>query len=308
MKENKKFNVAFLSTYPPMECGIATFTQDIINELKKIKIVKPPKVIAVKDRNYEFPNDVIYEIDKECKSDYLKLASRLNNSNIDLLVIEHEYGIYGGNDGEYILELTENLKVPYVVTFHTILSKPSEKQKFILNRLSSKSIRIITMAKNTIPLLNNMYGTDEKKINVIPHGVPNITTLSKANLRNKYRLSDRKIVSTFGLLSPGKGLEYGIEAIAKIKDIFPEILYLIIGETHPNIKETNGEEYRNKLKELIKKLGVEDNVKFLNRYLSKKEIVEYLKLSDIYLTPYLSREQAVSGTLAYAAGLGKLII
>ncbi|MGJ7046053.1 glycosyltransferase family 4 protein [Thermoanaerobacterium thermosulfurigenes] len=309
MVKNKEINIAFLSTFPPRECGIATFTQDLVNELKDIKIINEPKVIAIDDKEYDYGDDVIYRLKQHDRNSYLELANKLNDSLIDLLVIEHEYGIYGGEWGEYILDLVDNLKVPYVVTLHTILSNPLDKQKHILKKLCTKSKRVVTMAKNTIPLLTNVYGVDESKIVVLPHGVPNLPTLSGDSLRKKYNIDAEKfVVSTFGLISPGKGLEYGIEAIAKVKEKHPDILYLILGQTHPNIVRSDGEVYRDFLVRKVNELNLNDNVKFVNKYLTKREIVEYLKLSDVYLTPYIGREQAVSGTLAYAAGLGKLVV
>ncbi|ORX22225.1 glycosyl transferase family 1 [Thermoanaerobacterium sp. PSU-2] len=309
MVKNKEINISFLSTFPPRECGIATFTQDLVNELKDIKIINEPKVIAIDDKEYDYGDDVIYRLKQHDRNSYLELANKLNDSLIDLLVIEHEYGIYGGEWGEYILDLVDNLKVPYVVTLHTILSNPLDKQKHILKELCTKSKRVVTMAKNTIPLLVNLYGVDERKIVVLPHGVPNLPTLSSESLRKKYNIDAGKfVVSTFGLISPGKGLEYGIEAIAKVKEKYPDILYLILGQTHPNIVKSDGEVYRDFLVRKVNELNLNDNVKFVNKYLTKREIVEYLKLSDVYLTPYIGREQAVSGTLAYAAGLGKLVV
>ncbi len=309
MVKNKEINIAFLSTFPPRECGIATFTQDLVNELKDIKIINEPKVIAIDDKEYDYGDDVIYRLKQHDRNSYLELANKLNDSLIDLLVIEHEYGIYGGEWGEYILDLVDNLKAPFVVTLHTILSNPLDKQKHILKELCAKSKRVVTMAKNTIPLLVNLYGVDERKIVVLPHGVPNLPTLSSESLRKKYNIDAGKfVVSTFGLISPGKGLEYGIEAIAKVKERHPDILYLILGQTHPNIVKSDGEVYRDFLVRKVNELNLNDNVKFVNKYLTKREIVEYLKLSDVYLTPYIGREQAVSGTLAYAAGLGKLVV
>lgn len=301
-------NLAFLSTYPPRECGIATFTQDLVNELKKIKLINFSGIVAISDNKYNYCDDVIFELEQFNRDSYIKLAKRLNKSDIDLLIIEHEYGIYGGEDGEYLLDLIDNLEIPFVTTLHTVLSNPNEKQLSILKELGEKSIKVITMAKNTVPLLKKIYGIEENKIDVIPHGVPNIPVLPKENLKKKYGYTGRKIISTFGLINPGKGIEYGIEAIAKVKQKYQDVLYLILGQTHPNIKKEYGEEYRHKLEELVDKLGINDNVKFVDKYLTKKEIIEYLELSDIYMTPYLGREQAVSGTLAYAAGLGKVII
>ncbi|ADH59900.1 glycosyl transferase group 1 [Thermoanaerobacter mathranii subsp. mathranii str. A3] len=302
-------NVAFLSTYPPRECGIATFTQDLVNEIKKIKLINFAGVIAINDNKvYEYDSDVKYQLQQFVREDYVRLARKLNNSNIDLLVIEHEYGIFGGKWGEYLLDLVDNLNIPFVLTVHTVLSNPDEKQLMILRKLGEKSIRVVTMAKNTIPLLEKIYHIPSCKITVIPHGVPSLPVLPKETLKEKYGFQGRKIISTFGLINPGKGIEYGIEAISIVAQKYKEVLYLILGQTHPNIKREFGEEYRERLQKLVRELGIEKNVKFVDKYLTKKEILEYLKMSDIYMTPYLNKEQAVSGTLAYAAGLGKVII
>ncbi|MGB9780929.1 glycosyltransferase family 4 protein [Caldanaerobacter sp.] len=302
-------NVAFLSTYPPRECGIATFTQDLVNEIKKIKLINFSGVIAINDhKKYDYDEDVMYEINQFEREDYLKLAEKLNHSNIDLLIIEHEYGIFGGESGEYLLDLVNNLSIPFVVALHTVLLNPNEKQLKILKELGQKSARVITMARNTIPVLEKIYGIPYHKITFIPHGVPTLPVLPKESLKEKYGFKGRRIISTFGLINPGKGIEYGIEAISIVAKKYKDVLYLILGQTHPNIKRLYGEEYRENLQKMVKELGVDENVKFVDKYLTKKEILEYLKMSDIYMTPYLNREQAVSGTLAYAAGLGKIII
>ena len=300
--------IAFLSTYPPRECGIATFTQDLVNEIKKIKLINPPIIIAIDNGDYEYDEDVKYELNQYNRDSYIKLAEKLNKSDIDLLVIEHEYGIYGGDDGEYIIDLIDKLNIPFITVFHTVLSNPSEKQLFILKELGKKSNKIVVMAKNIIPLLKNVYEINKDKIEVIPHGVPSIPVLPKEIIKEKYGLKGRTIISTFGLINPGKGIEYGIEAVSKVARKYNNILYLILGETHPNLKKKFGEEYRDKLKKLVKDLGIDDNVKFINKFLTKKEVIEYLNISEIYMTPYLGKEQAVSGTMAYAAGLGKLIV
>ncbi|MGB9809539.1 MAG: glycosyltransferase, partial [Caldanaerobacter sp.] len=200
------------------------------------------------------------------------------------------------------------LSIPFVVALHTVLLNPNEKQLKILKELGQKSARVITMARNTIPVLEKIYGIPYHKITFIPHGVPTLPVLPKESLKEKYGFKGRRIISTFGLINPGKGIEYGIEAISIVAKKYKDVLYLILGQTHPNIKRLYGEEYRENLQKMVKELGVDENVKFVDKYLTKKEILEYLKMSDIYMTPYLNREQAVSGTLAYAAGLGKIII
>lgn len=305
---NRIRNVAFLSTYPSRECGLATFTQDLVRELDKVGLLNKPKVIAVSNNEYSYSDRVIMELWQHDRDSYIKTAEDINNSNIELLVIEHEYGIFGGEAGEYILDLVDKLQIPFVTTLHTVLPKPSDKQKEILRLLGKKSAKVITMARNTKPVLESVYDIDPSKIEVIHHGVPYRILESRDNLKEKHGLSGRSVVSTFGLLSPGKGLEYGIEAIAKVAKEHKDIVYLILGQTHPCVKKESGEEYREKLMELVDRLGIREHVWFVDKYLTKDEIIHYLQLSDIYMTPYLGRDQAVSGTLAYAVGYGRVIV
>jgi glycosyltransferase involved in cell wall biosynthesis len=248
------------------------------------------------------------ELDQNDRSSYTQTASKLNHSDIELLVIEHEYGIYGGDCGEYLLDFIGSLQIPFVTTLHTVLPVPDDKQRHILNVLGQKGEKIITMANNTVDILKNVYDIDPSKIAVISHGVPYMPRLSREKLKAESGLSNRSVISTFGLLGPGKGLEYGIEAIAKVAIKHKDVRYLILGRTHPAIKKESGEDYRSILEALVEKLGIADNVKFVNKYLTKEEIIKYLMISDIYLTPYLNKDQAVSGTLAYAAGYGRVIV
>jgi len=305
MLKNKLLNIAFLSTFPPRQCGIATFTQDLIDAIDANGVVDT-NVIAINNANHRVYSDkVIYEINQNVQADYVELAHKLNHSNIDLLVIEHEYGIYGGDNGDYILDLLNNIDIPVITTLHTILSKPSEKQKSIIKAFGEKSAKIVTMAKSTSKLLKTTYGVSPYKIEVIHHGVPDKYPSSRLSLKKKFGYEDKEIVSTFGLLSPGKGIEYAIEAIAKVAAIKSNVLYLVLGQTHPDQKD---ESYREKLIALVTKYHLGENVKFVNKYLTKNEIMLYLQMSDIYMTPYLSRDQAVSGTLAYAVGTGRAIV
>jgi polysaccharide biosynthesis protein PslF len=301
-------NVAFLSTYPSRECGIATFTQDLVRELDKIKRLNQPKVIAVSDDNYTYSDRVIMELRQHDRQSYVSTAQAINHSDIDLLMIEHEYGIYGGESGEYILDLADNLEIPFITTLHTVLPNPTAKQKEILEHLGKKSTQVVTMAENTKPILQSVYNIDASKIKVIHHGVPSRAFESQDVLKAKHGLAGKSVVSTFGLLSPGKGLEYGIEAIAKVAKKHLDIVYLILGQTHPCVKKESGEAYREKLMNMVETLGIKNHVRFVDKYLTKDEIIYYLQLSDIYMTPYLGKDQAVSGTLAYAVGYGKAIV
>lgn len=300
-------NIAFLSTYPPRECGIATFTQDLINAMDNSKIMET-SVVAIRNSEDEvYEGKVITEIRQNNHDDYIKAAHKLNDSDIDLVVIEHEYGIFGGEYGDYILDFVNSLNIPVVTTLHTILTEPNPRQRSIINTLGKKSAKIVTMAKNTKQLLQSVYGVDLQKIEVIHHGVPKKLIQSRESLKRKFGYEGMQIISTFGLLGPGKGIEHGIEAISKVVKDHKDVMYLILGQTHPAIKE-EGQAYRNKLEKLVDELGLNKNVKFINKYLTKDEIIQYLQLSDIYMTPYLGKDQAVSGTMAYAVGYGRVIV
>ena len=297
----------FLSTYPPRACGIATFTQDLIRELEKTGRVSA-EVTAVSDTEYAYPPTVRFTLDQQDENSYAEAAEKINRSGSDLLMIEHEYGIYGGKWGKYLLNLIGHVQIPCFATLHTVLPEPNDKQREIMNGLASKCRKIITMAANTVEILQNVYGIDRSKIEMVHHGVPEFPAAERDTLKKELGLTGRFIVSTFGLISPGKGLEYGIEAAARVAKKHPEILYLILGRTHPVVKRTDGEKYREKLERTVKNFGIEDKVRFVNRYLGVEEIIRYLQLSDVYMTPYLGKDQAVSGTLAYAAGYGRVII
>lgn len=309
MTVNRIRNVAFLSTYPSRECGLATFTQDLVRALDDVDLIDSPKVIAVSDNDkYHYSDRVIMEISQHDRESYIKAVQEINKSDIELLVIEHEYGIFGGEAGEYILDFVKNLEIPFVTTLHTVLPNPKEKQREVLKELGKRSTKVVTMAKNTKPLLKDVYEMDLSKVEVIHHGVPYRILESREKLKEKHGFLGKNVISTFGLLSPGKGLEYGIEAVAKVVKEHRDVVYLILGQIHPAIKKQSGEEYREKLIDKVNELGIEDHVIFVNKYLTKDEIIQYLRMSDIYMTPYLGKDQAVSGTLAYAVGYGRVIV
>lgn len=307
MSREKTINALFLSTYPPRACGIATFTQDLVRELEKTGRVSA-SIAAVSDAEYSYPPRVRLTIEQQEQKAYAEAAEKINSSGFDLLMVEHEYGIFGGKWGKYLLDLTQSLKIPLFTTLHTVLPNPNEKQREILSSLASQSRKVITMAANTVEILRNVYGIDRAKIEVVHHGVPEYPAAERDTLKKELDLTGRFIVSTFGLISPGKGLEYGIEAAARVAKKHPEILYLILGQTHPVVKRKDGEKYREKLERTVKSFGLEDKVVFVNRYLDIEEIIRYLQLSDVYMTPYLGKDQAVSGTLAYAVGYGRVIV
>lgn len=300
-------NIAFLSTYPPRKCGIATFTHDLFRELQKNPHIHP-HVIAISDDKYVYNDDVIFDLPQQNRESYINAAKKVNESTLQLIVIEHEYGIFGGSNGEYLLDFINALQKPIITTLHTVLPHPNEKQKNILELLCKKSEKIIIMAENSRLLLQNVYHANPEKIEKIHHGVPYFDVPNRTALKKQLKLENRTIISTFGLLSPSKGLDYGIKAVYKTVQKYPNVLYFILGQTHPVISRKYGETYRESLQKLVSELHLENNVTFINKYLSKEDIVRWLKLSDIYMTPYLGKGQAVSGTLAYAAGYGRVII
>jgi polysaccharide biosynthesis protein PslF len=309
-EQNNKKNVVFLGTSLPRECGIATFTQDLIDQFTHIKDFNPPRVIAINNsgKSYAYDSQVLMQIEQQERVNYTHAAEELNRSNVDLLIIQHEFGIYGGESGEYLLDLVDRLNIPYMVVFHTVLSQPSAKQRYIMHKLGESSEKAITMAQNTVNNLIQIYDIPLEKIEVVHHGVPFVNTESRANLKEHYGFTNRKIISTFGFLSPGKGIEYGIEAIRGVVESHPEALYIIWGKTHPVVKEETGEVYRQQLKNLIHSFDLDNNVKFVDKLLTQEEVIQSLVMSDIYMTPYLGKDQAVSGTLAFGVGYGRVIV
>jgi glycosyltransferase involved in cell wall biosynthesis len=304
--EKRIKNIGFLSTYPPRECGLATFTEDLVTEMDKMSSVRS-SVIAVVNKEQYTHSQVKYKLNQHDRMSYLMTALWAND-NLDILIIEHEYGIFGGDCGEYIIELAKGLKIPFIVTTHTVLLEPSPKQRIVLRDLGRLSTKVVTMAESSIPILAGTYGIESEKLVFIPHGVPNMQVESRGKLKINHGFQNKEVISSFGLISPAKGLEYGIEAVAKVVPDYENLIYLILGKTHPCIKESMGEKYRQSLMDLAQSLGVQDNIRFIDKYLTKEEVITYLHLSDMYLTPYLSKEQAVSGTLAYAMGCGRVIV
>lgn len=306
---NRNKNIVFLSTSLPRECGIATFTQDLLDEFTKLQGFNKPRVIAMNNNgNYRYTDQVMREINQHQLSDYIDAAEEINQSDTDLLVIQHEFGIYGGESGEYLLQFTERLHVPYVAIFHTVLANPSPKQHEIITRIAAGSVKVVTMAQSTVDDLISVYHINAAKISFIHHGVPFVKTSTRAELKTQYKFGERKILSTFGFLSPGKGIEYAIEAMSGVVKQHQDALYIIWGKTHPVVKQETGEVYRQKLTGLVHELGLVNNVLFVDKLLTQEEVIESLVMSDIYMTPYLGKDQAVSGTLAYGVGYGRVII
>lgn len=300
-------DVAFLSAYPPRKCDLAKYTEDLVGAIAKAALVEP-HVIAISDdaEKYEDPR-VRYLVGQKDRESYLR-AAEWANTHVDWLVIEHEYGMFGDESGGYIVDLAQNLKIPFIVTLHTILEAPSPNQKAVLQKLGQLSVKLVAMAENSVPILTGTYGIGTEKIRVIPHGVPNILVGSREKLKVRHGLKNKLVISSLDLLSPDKGIEYGIEAVAKVAAKFDNVVYLVSGKTHSTVQDRFGGSYRQSLGDLAESLGVGNKVHFIDKLLTREEIIQYLRLSDICMTPYLSEDKAVSGTLAYAVGCGRVVV
>ncbi|MHB0875067.1 MAG: glycosyltransferase family 4 protein [Anaerolineae bacterium] len=303
-------DVVLVGTFPPRECGIATFTQDTLLSLRQWpSLIGNTTVCAVNDwpASYKYSADVSLTIEDSQPASYRRAARRINESNARIVSIQHEYGIYRGEDGEYILEFIDALRVPVVTTLHTVLSNPTGHFREVTRAILRASDAVVVLADNARGLLIDTCNAPVAKTHYIPHGIPDVEWSPDALRSRKEEMgfSDRFVVSTFGLIGPGKGIEYALEGVAKVVKQQPNLLYLIIGRTHPVIVRNEGEAYREGLVQRCQELGIENNVAFINRYLSLRELVLYLQATDVYLMPYLNPEQIVSGTMAYAVGAGK---
>ena len=306
----RRHKIAYVGTYPPKECGIATFTLDVVNstDLSGWRSI----VFAVDDAAPSEPHPdskVVYTIEKENRADYTRAAKLLDKHRVSLLSIQHEYGIFGGDHGEYILDLVRAVTMPVAVTLHTVLPSPSEPQRRILKEMEKHASCFIVMAHKAVELLESVYGIAPDKIRFIPHGAPNAPFHAESAAKAKLGLEGRRVLSTFGLISPNKGIEDAIAAMPEVVRKEPNTTYLILGQTHPIVKRKEGEWYRESLVKQVQELGLTNNVKFVDKYLTLQELIDYLLATDIYITPYYANpHQITSGTLAYAMVTGKVIV
>jgi len=297
----------FVSTYLPTQCGIATFCNSLVTALERADVGVHPLVAAVSpDMALTPAHPSSFAFDKRQAVDYYRAADCLNESS-DVAVIQHEYGIFGGPDGELVLDLTERLRVPFVSTLHTVLPAPGPNQRRIVSELGRTGARVVVMSQHARQLLADVYGVPLRKIEVIPHGVPyGVSRLSDVSLEPE--LDGRTIILTVGLLSRGKGIENMLRALSRVVTDHPEALYVVVGATHPQVRLEEGEAYRDSLRALAGELGVSDHLLFIDRFVSEPELIAFLRRADIYVTPYHSREQSCSGTLAYAYATGNAIV
>lgn len=300
--------VAVLSTYVPRRCGLATFAHDVVTSLEEQAYI--PAVVAVNDSHgdYEYGPEVCLQIDQYEAQDYRTLAGELNKGPYDVVSIQHEYGVFGGRDGSHLLELLGRLRKPVVTTLHTLLRDPTPGQRAVLMEVCRLSEIVVVMSERAKIWLRELYDVPLGAIRVIPHGAPDVPYLETEPAKERLGMAGRPTVLTFGLLAPGKGIEVALKALARIVPEFPRVLYTVVGVTHPGVVRRSGERYRESLETLADSLGIRDNVSFVNRYVSLAELREHLLASDVYVTPYASREQIVSGTLTYALATGRAIV
>ncbi len=297
--------VALVGSFTPRQCGIATFTDHLRGGLAQYA-TREPVVVAMNDpgEEYTYGPEVFATIDQNDRASYRRAARLLNESDVDVVCIQHEYGIFGGVAGDYLLDFLEELRKPVTATLHTILKAPNDDQRRVLCALAKRANRLITMSQRGKQMLQDVYRVDPAKIQMIHHGVPD----EVYEPRRQVAVRRGKTLMTFGLLSPDKGIENVIRAMPRILEHRPDARYMIVGATHPHVRAHSGEAYRDSLCDLAAELGVSDRVLFMNRFVSLRELLVFLRQTDIYITPYLKMEQITSGTLAYAVGCGRAII
>lgn len=308
----RKPEILFITSYPPRECGIATYSQDLINAIReKFDSSFSLKVCALEANGTEnnYSDEVKYILHTAEQEQYSKLAKKLNaDDNLKMIFLQHEFGLYGGVCGDYILNLLSKLKKPVITTFHTVLPNPDNNLKKIVRHIAAYSAKTVVMTNNAATILETEYQLPTEKVTVIPHGTHLISAINSSEKRRKIHFGDRLVLSTFGLLNEGKSIETALDALPKIIKQFPNVIYLILGKTHPTVVKQEGEKYRNFLYEKVLDLNLQNNVLFINKYLSLPDLLEYLQRTDIYLFTSKDPNQAVSGTFAYAMGCGCAVI
>ena len=311
MEEGSKIRkIAFVGDHLPRKCGIATFTSDLLAAVAAAHPQSQCFSVSVNDiqGGYEYPEVVRFEIEEQDLSSYLRAADFLNISDVDIVCLQHEFGIFGGTAGGHILALLRELRMPVVTTLHTILREPKADQRRVMHELVALSTRLVVMAERGRQMLQEIYQAPPAKIDLIPHGIPDVGFVDPTDFKDQFGVEGRVVLLTFGLLSPNKGIEYVLNALPHILAEFPDVVYIVLGATHPNELREHGEAYRLSLEILAKKNKLEKNVIFYNRFVELENLKEFIGAADFYITPYLNEAQITSGTLAYTFGAGKVVI
>lgn len=303
-------NIAFIGNSLPRRCGIATFTTDLQQAVSKSPTHVATAIVAMTDHGhvYDYPREVRLAIADNNRDDYIRAADILNVGNFDVACLQHEFGIFGGDDGDHIVALLSRLNMPTVTTLHTVLAEPSSGQRRVLNKIIDLSAKVVVMAEKGRTLLKEVYHAPADKVEVVPHGIPDMPFSEPAVAKADLGFDGRSVILTFGLLSPNKGIGVMIDAMPLILESRPDAVYVILGATHPNLVRDQGEAYRESLVTRVNDLGIEDSVVFLDRFVDKATLLEFISMCDVYATPYLNEAQMTSGTLAYSFGLGKAVV
>ncbi|MEO7101566.1 MAG: glycosyltransferase family 4 protein, partial [Luteolibacter sp.] len=302
--------IAFLGGYEPRQCGIATFTQDVCEAVSAAAPSAQCFAGALNDRaeGYRYPPRVRFEIQEKDLDSYRRAADFLNFNNVEVLCVQHEFGIYGGPAGSHLLALLKEVRMSVVTTLHTVLRDPNPAQRKVMEELVQRSDRLVVMARKGAEILEETYRVPASKVDIIPHGIPDTPFSDSGSFKAQLGVEGRMVLLTFGLLGPGKGIEYAIEALPEIVRSYPNVVYLVLGATHPHLLAHEGERYRLSLERLAEERGVRDHVIFYNRFVTIDDLTEFIGATDIYLTPYLNEAQITSGTLAYVFGAGKAVV
>ncbi len=303
-------SVAVIGNYLPRQCGIATFTTDLVDALSKEAPDVNLGAVAMNDNpeGYKYPEKVRFEIQQNKLSDYSIASEYLNINQMDIVCVQHEYGIFGGSAGSHLLKLLGELRMPVVTTLHTVLKDPEPEYREVMLKLADLSERLIVMSRKAIDFLTDIYDIPEEKITFIHHGIPDVPFVDPNFYKEQFKVEGKKVLLTFGLLSPKKGIEHVLQALPTIIKKHPDIAYIILGATHPHILKAHGDEYRIRLQQLVHKLNLSDHVHFQNRFVGLNELCEFLGTADVYISPYLEEAQITSGTLIYAMGSGKPVV
>jgi glycosyltransferase involved in cell wall biosynthesis len=302
--------IAFISSFRPRKCGIATFTSDLIDNIGKAGGIEfIPSVVAM-ETNYDhrYTKPVEFVIRKDFAADYTDAANYINSGNFDFLSLQHEFGLYGAEGGSHINLLLRRLNIPIVTTLHTVLEKPSSEYFNALTDVCGESDIVIVMNERGIGMLTDIYGVPKRKIKLIPHGIPDVSFNHRGLHKRNLGFSNRKVILTFGLIGRNKGIEVMLRAMPNIIKTHPETLYIVLGATHPEVVKHEGYSYRNELLQIVKDLEIQNHVMFHDRYVTDMELQQFLSSADVYVTPYLYKEQLTSGTLAFAVGSGKAVV
>src|ERR1035441_5445387 len=302
--------IAFLGDYLPRKCGIATFTSDLLGAVAAHRPQSHCFAVPVNDIEgcYRYPDVVRFEIEEQDLESYRCAADFLNSSDVDVVCLQHEFGIFGGPAGSHLLVLLRELAAPVVTTLHTVLRTPNADQHRVMLELIACSTRLVVMTERGRTILREVYQAPPVKIDLIPHGIPDVPFFAPDHYKEQFGVGGRKVLLTFGLLSPNKGIEHVLQALPDIVAEFPEVVYTLLGATHPNELRTRGDTYRLGLEAIVRKNKLQNHVMFHNRFVELKELTEFIGAADLYITPYLGEAQITSGTLAYAFGSGKAVV